>query len=120
MEKFSGSKLSKEHLQYAKCIFSGMTIPQIAKKLYCSQSNVSYHLGQIYAKYKAKNRHEFMLCIFSEILNNYKTKIFKKELQEEILSEKINLLKNNLSKLILNKNNPELFDYWTNEARKLI
>lgn len=120
MEKFSEGKLSKEHLLYTKCIFLGMTIPQMAKKLYCSQSNVSYHLGQIYAKYKVKNRHELMLNIFSKILDEYKTKITKKEIEEERLSKKINLLKNNLSEIISNKNNPELFEYWTNEARKLI
>lgn len=120
MKKSSEGKFSKEHLLYTKCIFLGMTIPQMAKKLYCSQSNVSYHLGQIYAKYKVKNRHELMLRIFSKILDEYKTKIIKKEIEEEKLANKINLLQNTLSKIILNKKNPELFEYWTKEARKLI
>ena len=45
-------KLSENQSLIVKCVFKGMTIAQIAKKIHCSQSSISYHLNILYSKYK--------------------------------------------------------------------
>ena len=73
--KSKDNKLSSSESLIVKCIFKGMTIAQIAKQIHCSQSCVSYHLNSLYTKYKAKNRNEFILSVFGEIIDNYKSLI---------------------------------------------
>jgi len=120
MKETLNNKLSKQHFCLVKCIFKGMTIPQMAEKICCSQSSVSYHLNQLYTRYKAKNRNEFILTIFGEIIDNYKTTITDKEVKEFFLKKEIEILKKVLKNLIINKKNSELFEYWTLEAQKYL
>ena len=118
MKQNSENKFSQQHSQLVKYIFQGLTIPQIAKNMYCSESCVSYHLKQLYEKYKVKTRSEFILSIVTEILENYKIQVFEKETQEEILNKENEKFKKIMSGLILNKNKSEHFEYWVQEARK--
>ena len=60
MRKVFKEKLVEEHKLITKCIFSGLTIAQIANKLNYSQSTVSnrmnslYHTGAVPRKFKVK------------------------------------------------------------------
>lgn len=120
MKKKKENTLSNQHFKLVKCIFQGMTIPQIAQNMCCSQSCISYHLNQLYSKYKAKGRNEFVLNVFGEIIDNYKNTISQKEESETSLQKQIENSKKILKGLILNKKNPELFEYWSLEAQKFL
>ena len=85
-----------EHRVIAKCIFKGLTIAQIAKKLDCSESTVSNRLNTLFRKYKAKNRFEFVISVFGQIIENQKNVQQKIELENLNLKKTINtLLKQN-------------------------
>lgn len=98
--------LSENQSKIVKYLFKGMTIPQIAKELCCSRSCVSYHINALYSKYKAKNRSEFILSVFGDILDKYKN-AFEKT-QAKFISKEIenNELKKIIKALISNLNNP--------------
>ena len=76
-----------EHRFIAKCIFQGLTIAQIAKKLNCSESTVSNRLNGLFKKYKAKNRFEFIISVFGQIIEN------QKEMYNQVHTENLKLRK---------------------------
>lgn len=72
MKKNMKDRIMREHKIIAKCIFKGLTIAQIAQKLNCSESTVSNRLNGLFKKYKAKNRFEFIISVFGQIIENQK------------------------------------------------
>ncbi|MBQ4646492.1 MAG: helix-turn-helix transcriptional regulator [Candidatus Gastranaerophilales bacterium] len=120
MLKKSDKALSENHSKIVKCIFKGMTIAQIAKEMYCSQSCVSYHISSLYAKYKAKTRSEFILSVFGEIMDKYKSLIDLKNSKIIYLNKQNINIKKILEGLIINQENKEAFEYWVLQAQKYI
>ncbi|MBR5304032.1 MAG: ArsR family transcriptional regulator [Candidatus Gastranaerophilales bacterium] len=113
-------KLSENQSLIVKCVFKGMTIAQIAKKIHCSQSSISYHLNILYSKYKAKTRNEFILSVFGEIIDNYKSLIDLKNSKIEYLFAQNNKLKKILNNLTNKNNTSDMQEYWISEAKKYI
>ena len=113
-------KQPDEQLQVAKFIFKGMTISQMAKSLCCAQSTISYHINLLYSKYKVKSRHDFILKVFGEIIENYKRMIEIKNNKISNLEREMDEIKNILNLLSDNRNDPSIFDYWAQEAKKYI
>ena len=113
-------KLSNNQSLIVKCIFKGMTIAQIAKQIHCSQSCVSYHINSLYAKYNAKNRSEFILSVFSEIIDNYKSLIDLKNSKISYLLAQNSKLKKILSNLSDMEKNSDTREYWVLEAQKYL
>ena len=109
-----------DQLQIVKCIFKGMTIPQMANNLHCSKSTISYQINLLYSKYKAKSRNEFILNVFMEIISNYKRMLNEKNERIQLLEKDIEEIKNMLLLLSSNRNNPGVFDYWSQEAKRYI
>lgn len=120
MSKKQDDKLSENQSLIVKCIFKGMTIAQIAKQIHCSQSCVSYHINSLYTKYKAKTRSEFILSVFNEIVDNYKSLIDLKNSKIIYLSAQNAKLKNILSNLVLWEKNPDTYKFWVSEAKKYL
>lgn len=120
MLKNPKDKLSDNQSLIVKCIFKGMTIAQIAKKIHCSQSCISYHINSLYAKYKSKNRSEFILSVFSEIIDNYKSLIDLKNSKISYLLSQNSKLKKIISSLIIYEKNSSTHDYWVSEAKKYL
>lgn len=109
-----------EQLQIAKCIFKGMTITQMAKSLHCAKSTISYQINILYQKYRAKSRHDFILKVFGEIIENYKKMVEEKNDRIFTLEREIEEIKNILQILSCNRNNPSVFDYWSQETKKFL
>lgn len=107
-------------IQIAKCILKGMTISQIAKKMCCSHSAVSYQINILYSKYNSKSRNDFILRVFSEIIDNYKKQIEQKNERIRALESDMEEVRNILFLLSTNRNNPGVFDYWAQEGKKYI
>ncbi|MBR1617194.1 hypothetical protein IJ670_03495 [bacterium] len=59
---------SKEDRLIAKCIFEGKTRMETAKILCCSKSALAYKICKLFERYKVKNKHEFMIKVFGEVL----------------------------------------------------
>ncbi len=118
MKKGAEQKLPEEEAKFVDYIFQGMTISQIAKKLNCSHSTVSYQLTNLYSKYNAKSRYEFVVQVFEKVINNYKLLVNSKSSKVVVLENKMEILKNIMSFLITNQNNPGVFEYWAKEAQK--
>ncbi len=97
MKKNLQDRIMREHRFIAKCIFKGLTIAQIAKKLNCSESTVSNRLNGLFKKYKAKNRFEFIISVFGQIIENQKTIQQKVELENLKLRKSIENLLNQKS-----------------------
>ena len=97
MRKVFKEKLVEEHKLITKCIFSGLTIAQIANKLNYSQSTVSNRMNSLFEKYNAKTRFEFILSVFGEVLGENKNKIYKREAKIAKLSDEIYQLTSILS-----------------------
>lgn len=87
MNKNFQDRIMCEHRFIAKCIFQGLTIAQIAKKLNCSESTVSNRLNGLFKKYKAKNRFEFIISVFGQIIEN------QKEMYNKVHTENLKLRK---------------------------
>ena len=110
--------LSDEHVLIAKCIFKGMTNAQIADKINCSQSSVSYKLNALFSKYNAKNKIEFIIHIFAQIMSSNKERI---KIQEETIKyyeKEIENIKKIIIGLLKNRRHPENYQYWCLEAKK--
>ena len=118
MTRTGKSKFTKEHVDIAKYIFKGLTIAQIAQKTNCSASNVSYKLNALFKKYNASNRFQFIISVFSEIINSHKITINSKNLELAKLEVELEKLKEITQNLIKNKNNKENYSYWELEAQK--
>lgn len=109
---------SDEQNEILECLFQGLTISQIARKMHCSPSTISYQLSLLYAKYNVTSRAEFLVKIYSDIIDNYKNLISLKDTRILSLEHKLSLIKNVLSSLLLNQTNPGVFDYWATEAKR--
>jgi DNA-binding CsgD family transcriptional regulator len=118
MSKTIYSKFTKEHINIAKYIFKGLTISQIAQKMCCSNSNVSYKMNALFKKYNVKNRFQFVISVFSEIVNSHKNTIDSKNYELAKLEVELEKLKEITQNLIKNKNNKENYSYWEQEAQK--
>lgn len=86
------NKHLKEQKIITKCIFKGLKISQIAELLNYSPSTVSNRIKSLFKTYKVKDRIEFILRVFNDVIIKYDTKIEK-------LTEEIESLKNELEKL---------------------
>ena len=120
MPKKENDKLSDNQSLIVKYIFKGMTIAQIAKQIHCSQSCVSYHINSLYVKYKAKTRSEFILSVFGEIIDNYKSLIDLKNSKIAYLLDQNAKLKNILSNLMIWDKKSDTHEYWVSEAKKYL
>ena len=118
MQKNICSRFTKEHIDVAKYIFKGLTISEIASRMNCSKSNVSYKMNALFSKYKVKNRLQFTISVFSEILDKNKLLIDSKNLELAKLEVKFEKLQETAQKLIKHKNNKEHYDYWEKEIIK--
>ncbi len=104
-----------EILEY---LFQGFTISQIARKMHCATSTISYQLSLLYAKYGVNTRAEFLTKIYGDIIENYKNMVSLKDTRILSLEHKLSLIKNVLSSLLNNQTNPGVFDYWATEAKR--
>ncbi|MBR3605887.1 MAG: hypothetical protein IKL52_07650 [Candidatus Gastranaerophilales bacterium] len=109
---------SDEQNEIMEYLFQGLTISQIARKMHCASSTVSYQLSLLYAKYGVNTRSEFLVKIYSDIIDNYKNLINLKDTRILSLEHKLSLIKNVLSSLLNNQTNPGIFDYWASEAKR--
>ncbi len=71
-----------------RCVLKGMPIKQIASRLNCSISTASYKTKQLFKHYKANDRHEFYVNVFTKLICEYKNKIEKLEQEIENLKNK--------------------------------
>ena len=120
MLKKADRNLSENQSKIVKCIFKGMSIAQIAKEMYCSQSCVSYHINSLYSKYNAKTRSEFILSVFGEIIDNYKSLIDLKNSKILYLASQNVKLKKIIQGLLNYNNKSDDLEYWSSEAKKYI
>jgi len=117
MPKDKPKKLTYDHHLIMKYVLSGLSRNEIAKKMNFSTSNVSHKLNELFVRYNAKNKHEFMLNIFSEIISDK-----KKELKDkDILIKKIETESKNLKMFINNiidsiKDKDKLL-FWINKTK---
>ena len=118
MSKTVYPKFTKEHISIAKYIFKGLTIAQIAQKINCSTSNVSYKMSALFKKYNVNNRFQFVISVFSEIVNSHKNTIETKNYELAKLETENERLKEITHNLIRHKNNKENYSYWEHEAQK--
>ena len=66
-------------------ILQGLSRDEISKVICCSRSAVSYKIAKLFKLYNVKNKHEFIIKVFSELLDK-KNKIIEKQ---KLLIEKI-------------------------------
>ena len=103
-----------------KAIFQGFTIENMANVLNCSKSSVSYKMAKLFKKYQAKNRIDFALKIFSEILDKTKEKL-EKEIKKTFYLDKINSEQNTIIvNLIVNRKNENQLNFWLDKAEAFI
>ncbi len=117
MNEIINEKISKEHKIITKCIFQGLTISQIAKKLDCSQSTVSNRMAVLFAKYNAKTRFEFILGVLGEIVRTNKVTLENNRIQMKEMQKQMDLMYTILKNIILNKNDNEKFEFWIKKAK---
>lgn len=72
----------KEQKSITALILKGLTLKQIAKELHCAKSTISYKANKLFKEFNAKDRHEFVVNIFTNIITRYKNQITK--LQQEL------------------------------------
>lgn len=70
--------LSVRELEVAKCIYKGLSNPEIARKLCISVSTVKAHISSILQKINAKNRIELLLMLVGE--KNIENEQLKKQI----------------------------------------
>lgn len=56
-------ELSARQREVLELVTAGLSYAQIASELYISQSTVSYHLGNIYAKANVSSRHQLTVAV---------------------------------------------------------
>ncbi len=95
MKKTSKLTQTQEQKILTKCIFKGLTIAQIAHILNYSQSTISYRIKVLFKKYNVKGRVEFILRVFSDVIERYDKQIENFEKEVENLKLEIEKLKNN-------------------------
>ena len=86
-----------EYQTITKMLLKGSTIAEIAIKLNYSESTVSNRLNELFKKYQAKNRFEFIYNFFSKIIQNYKIKLKLLNKQNKELKSNLIKIKNILS-----------------------
>ena len=112
MKKNLKLRLAEEHKFIASCIFKGLTIPQIAQKLNYSTSTVSNRINLLFEKYKAKDRREFIMGVFGDIVERNKILIEQQNCAIQKLKEENEVLKKILNNIIHNKNNEKQCAIW--------
>jgi len=120
MKKDFKKKLAFEHKVITKCIFSGLTIAQIAKKLNYSQSTVSNRMNSLFEKYSARTRFEFILSVFSDVINQNKqvNEQFGRKIQQ--LSEENERLTSVLSNIVKNMDDTKACRFWIKNGKELL
>ena len=63
----------KEQKILTKCIFEGKSLIEISNIMHKAKSSISYKLAKLFKKYNAKNRHEFIVNMFCDVIEKYKT-----------------------------------------------
>ena len=113
-------KLSEiDQNEVAKYIFLGLTNTQIANKMHCSLSTVSYRSSALFKRYGVKTRERFVLKVLSEVLETNKTRIVEAKVEIEKLKEKTQALKDVIYGII-SATNKEKYAFWLKEAKKHI
>ena len=97
MNKVVSENNELEYQTIIKMLLKGSTIAEIAVKLNYSESTVSNRLNELFKKYQAKNRFEFIYNFFSKIIQNYKTKLKLLNKQNKTLKNSMIKIKNLLS-----------------------
>ena len=120
MENIKNKKLTQEQAKIAKYIFKGYTISQIASKMNCATSTISYKMQSLFERYNSKNKLDFMLNVFSHMNNINKQTLYEKNHEIASLEVKYENLKNIIYGLIKNRKNEENYAYWLGEANKHI
>lgn len=105
--------------EIAHHIFDGKTTLQIAQTLNYSKSTVALRMKYLFKKYGAKNRIEFIIIIFGELLKENKEIIKDKKRQIKKLNSELACLKSHLKNIIENQNSKRLSSI-INEAKSLI
>ena len=86
LNNFKKNDKTNEQKIITKCLLKGMTLKQIAIKLNCSKSAVSYKARVLFREYQAHDRFEFCINIFSRLIIKYKNEIEK--LKQELMKFK--------------------------------
>lgn len=68
-----------------RCLLEGKNFKEIAAKLHCAKSTVSYKTRKLFNEFKAADRYEYVVNIFSEMIRKLKEKIIKLEVENEKL-----------------------------------
>ena len=89
MDKTGTKELEEEYLKITKMILKGMTIPMIANNLNYSESTVSNRLNDLFKRYSATNRFEFIYNFFSRIIQKYKVNLKNLYRENELLKNYI-------------------------------
>lgn len=117
MNKMVDKSISEDNKIITKYLLLGLSRSEIAKKMNFSVSTVAYKLNKLFNSYNAKNRHEFLLSIFSEIIRDKKTEIKAKDSKVKELNDEIKNLKMFLINIVnSNKNNEKLL-FWIKKTK---
>ncbi len=110
-------KLSNIHKELTKYLLTGLSRAEIARKMNFSTSSVSNKLNELFLEYNAKNKHEFILNIFGEIIDDKKLEI--SSLRNIINSAGIEIknLKTFLKNIIKSEQNKNKLSFWINKTK---
>lgn len=95
--------LIKECKSIIRYIIEGDTNLEIARKLNYSKSTVSLRMKYIFDRYGAKNKIEFIVYIFSDLINRNKRKLQSCKNENAILCEKIEKIKKVINEILIKK-----------------
>lgn len=111
------TKLSDAHKKIMRYLLSGLSRAEIARKMNFSISSVSIKLSELFTEYNAKNKYDFILNIYGEIINDKKCEI--KSLNSVIKNTKIEIknLKTFLKNIIKSENNKNKLSFWINRTK---
>lgn len=96
-------KFLQECKEITHYIFDGMTTKQIADRLCYSKSTVALRIKYLFEKYGAKNKIEFIITIFSELMKEHKQIIREKKKEIKRLNIEIASLKEEIKYFNENK-----------------
>ena len=120
MQKTIDNELLKEKVLLIKYIFLGLTNEQIAKRLNCSKSGVSYKICQLFNKYKVKNSLGFIMVFSKEIVKKNRAIILKAKEKIEMLEKRNCKLKNSIAQIVASKHDSKAMEFYLSQAEKLL
>lgn len=82
-------KILDEEKILTKCVFEGKTLVEISNILHKAKSSISYKLVKLFKRYNAKNRHEFIINIFCDVIEKYKKQLKEKNMELELLYKEL-------------------------------